>query len=184
MRRSFLLLSLVALAVACGEPLPASGGSGTNLSQALAQSPDIVELEPLATRQALYRESTGASAGAWLFPVIQQGQLRAGTAVSSDLLQIPDAGTPAALAFPEGGLERWPEERRESLQGLSEREAAEVVARSLLAHWGIKANASIRVDRAVGAAYAVAYADGVLRVNPSFLYLAVAGTTSAPSSER
>ena len=35
-------------------------------------------------------------------------------------------------------------------------------------------HATLRVERAVGAPYAVAFADGVLRVNPSFLYMAAA----------
>jgi hypothetical protein len=38
----------------------------------------------------------------------------------------------------------------------------------------------VRVDRALGAPYAAAYVDGVMRVNPAFLYLAAAAG-DAPS---
>ena len=81
---------------------------------------------------------------------------------------MPDAGEPTALVF-EG--DRWSQERRDSLQGLSEREAVELVARSLAARWALHPRGALRVDRADGVPYAAAYADGVLRVNPVLLYL-------------
>lgn len=48
------------------------------------------------------------------------------------------------------------------------------MARSLLSQWGIGQDGRIAVDRATGAPYAAAYVDGILRINPSFLYLATA----------
>ena len=87
-----------------------------------------------------------------------------------------------ALVFDARG-ERWPEDRREGLQGLSEREAAELVARTLLTHWGVRPEGTVQVDRASGAPYAVAYVDGILRINPAFLYLAAAyGLASMPAT--
>ncbi len=47
----------------------------------------------------------------------------------------------AHLRRPDG--ERWPEDRRESLQGLSEREAAELVARTLLRALGASAPSGV-----------------------------------------
>ena len=70
--------------------------------------------------------------------------------------------------------DRWPLDRRESLQGLSEREAAEIIARSLAIRWGLRPRAALRVERAASAPYAAAYAEGVLRLNPALLYLAAA----------
>ncbi len=146
---------------------------------ALLQSPEQVELLPLPARQELFRavvrdsaqEQAIAAGGALaLFPFVQNGELRAAPALEGrgDLFEVPDAGEPAALVF-EG--ERWSQERRDSLQGLSEREAAELVARSLAARWNLHPRGALRVDRADGVPYAAAYADGVLRVNPVLLYL-------------
>jgi hypothetical protein len=81
---------------------------------------------------------------------------------------MPDAGEAAALVLEGGG---WSTERRDSLQGLSESEAAELVARSLAARWNLHPRAALRVDRADGVPYAAAYTDGVLRLNPVLLYL-------------
>jgi hypothetical protein len=174
MVRRFWAMGVATLLVACGAagPLPERS---TSVEQALAASPDMLELEPVANRQALFREVTRSTN---LFPVIQNGQLRPASSLAPDLLQVPDAGEPASLSFADTSSERWPEERRSSLQGLSEREAAELVARTILASWGIHSASAVRVDRAVGAPYAVAYADGVLRVNPSFLYLASSASMS------
>jgi hypothetical protein len=70
--------------------------------------------------------------------------------------------------------ERWPLERRDALQGLSEREAAELVARSLAARWGLGPARGSGSSALPGAPYAAAYAESVLRVNPALLYLAAA----------
>ena len=173
------------LLVACG------GGAvpsrGTPVRQALTNLPELLEFESPQARQELFREVARASlseAGqvahpAVLFPISVDGELRAapGFDPRTDLLQAPDAGT-YQLTFDSPG-ERWPEDRRELLQGLSEREVAELVARSLLSQWGIGPEGRIAVDRATGAPYAAAYVDGILRINPSFLYLAA---SFAPSS--
>ena len=69
------------------------------------------------------------------------------------------------------------------VHGLSEREASELVARTLLTHWGIQQTGPVQVDRVSGAPYAVAYVDGILRINPAFLYLAAAsGLASTPAN--
>ncbi len=118
-----------------------------------------------------------------LFPILQNGTSVAapGFDAKADLLQAE--GGALALAFEGRVGERWPEDRRESLQGLSEREAAELVGRSLLARWQIAPAGKIQVDRAPSAPYAAAYVDGILRINPSFLYLvASTGLPSAPGS--
>ena len=176
-----LTLCVLGLLTACGAGVahPSDNvSSAMTVGQALAATPEMLELEPVSARQALYREVTRNAPSAAngseqvLFPIIQNGQLHAATATTADLFSVPDAGEGAALVFSAQSMERWPEDRRESLLGLSEREAAEMVARSLLNAWGIHSAVGIRVDRAVGAPYAVAYADGVMRVNPSFLCLA------------
>ncbi len=109
-----------------------------------------------------------------MFPVMKDGEVVAapGFDVHADLLVGADAGAGLQLTFL--GSEAWSEDRRDSFQGLSEREAAELVARSLLNLWGITSDAPIVVERASGAPWAAAYMDGILRVNPSFVYMAAA----------
>lgn len=168
--------------------LTACGGAGTparptmNARQALISAPEAVEFESPATRLELFREiarqseleAGQAAQGLALFPISQDGEFVAapGFETRTDLLQAPDAGVPLQFVFDGRTGDWWPEDRRESLQGLSEREAAELVARTLLAHWGIHPTGAVQVDRAQGAPYAVAYVDGILRINPAFLYLA------------
>jgi hypothetical protein len=177
MRLRLFSLALVGLtAAACGdlsEPVHSQSARA-----ALLQNPEAIELLPVRARQDLIhtlvrdsaQEQAGAADGALaLFPFVQNGELRAAPALEGrgDLFEVPDAGEPAALNF-EGG---WSDERRDSLQGLSEREAAELVARSLAARWNLRGHDALRVDRADGVPYAAAYADGVLRLNPVLLYL-------------
>ncbi len=187
---------LVSLAVTASVWFSACGGSTVptrtlTARQALTQSAEVLEFEPLQARQDLFREVARISqleAGRdsqepVLFPIILEGRMVAAPALDAraDLLGAPDAGQPHPLTF--NGSESWPEDRRESLQGLSEREAAELVARTLLNWWGIDASTEILVDRASGAPYAAAYVDGILRVNPSLLYLAASiGSTSVQPS--
>lgn len=177
-----LLLSLVTL-TACGAGnLPSR--APLTAQQALTSSPEVVEFESAAARLELFREvarqselEAGQAAQALvLFPVSQDGELVAAPGFEQrlDLLQSPDAGSLLQLVL-DGRLgERWPEDRRDSLQGLSEREAAELVARTLLAHWQIEPPGPVQVERSTGSPYAVAYVDGILRINPAFLYLAAA----------
>ncbi|REG27033.1 hypothetical protein ATI61_11039 [Archangium gephyra] len=186
-----LLLSLVTL-TGCGvggAPVRASLGA----RQALTSPPELLEFETSTTRLELYREvarisemEAGQTAQApVLFPISQRGELVAapGFEARTDLLLAPDAGAPLQLIFDGRAGERWPEDRREGLQGLSEREAAELVARTLLAHWRINPSGGVQVDRASGAPYAAAYVDGILRINPAFLYMAAAqGPASLPGA--
>ena len=178
MRLRLLSLALAALALgACGDP---SSPIRTQTARAaLLQTPEQIELLPQPVRQELFRavvrasrqeQSGGADDALALFPFVQNGELRAAPALEGrgDLFELADAGEPAALVF-EG--EGWSAERRDSLQGLSEREAAELVARSLAGRWNLHPHAALRVDRADGVPYAAAYADGVLRLNPVLLYL-------------
>jgi hypothetical protein len=186
-----LWLSVVVL-TACGG---AGAPSRTSLTarQALTSSPEALEFEPASTRLELFRElarlseqEEGQAAQALvLFPISQNGELVAapGFGTRMDLLQAPDAGGVLQLTFDGRTGEHWPEERRDSLQGLSEREAAELVARTLLTHWGIQPSGAVQVDRVSGAPYAVAYVDSILRINPAFLYLAAAtGPASTTAS--
>jgi hypothetical protein len=190
MRRFLVSLAICAMAVltACG-----TGASPARLMTAravLTNAPELLEFEPGAVRQELFREVVRTSAGEAgqlargpvLFPISRGAQLVAAPGLDPrmDLLQAPNAGEPLALSFDGRAEDRWPEDRREALQGLSEREAAELVARSLLTHWALKPAGSIEVDRAAGAPYAAAYVDGILRINPSFLYLVTAA--ASPSS--
>lgn len=178
-----LLLSLVTLLTACGAGnLPSR--APLTAREALTSSPEVLEFESAATRLELFREmarqselEAGRAARALvLFPVSQDGELVAapGFEERMDLFQSPDAGSALQLVLDGRVGERWPEDRRDSLQGLSEREAAELVARTLLAHWAIQPEVPVQVERATGSPYAVAYVDGILRINPAFLYLAAA----------
>lgn len=180
-----LLLSLVTLLTACGGAGNLPVRAPLTARQALTSAPEAVEFEPATTRLELFREvarqselEAGQEAKALvLFPVsAQDGELFAapGFEERMDLLQAPDAGSPLQLVLDGRAGERWPEDRRDSLQGLSEREAAELVSRTLLAHWQISPTGPVQVERASGAPYAVAYIDGILRINPAFLYLAAA----------
>lgn len=185
-----LLLSVVVL-TACGG---AGAPSRTSLTarQALTSSPEALEFEQASTRLELFRElarlseqEEGQAAQALvLFPISQNGELVAGPGFGTrmDLLQAPDAGGVLQLTFDGRTGEHWPEERRDSLQGLSEREAAELVARTLLTHWGIHPTGAVQVDRVSGAPYAVAYVDGIVRINPAFLYLAAASGPASTSA--
>ena len=155
--------------------------------QALAQDVEVMEFETPAGRQEMFRELARTSQQqaqtdaneAPLFAVLRDGRLVPARPIDprADLLQAPDAGAPFALRL--DGADRWPDARRDALQGLSEREAAELVARTLLSNWGVPADKEILVDRAPGAPYAVAYVDGVLRVNPAFLFMAAAVSPSS-----
>ncbi|MHB8874261.1 MAG: hypothetical protein ACYC8T_11290 [Myxococcaceae bacterium] len=180
MRR--VLISLIALGslalTACGDP---ARSRAPTASQALSSTAEVLEFETVGTRQELFRDIARLSLsqegrpanGAVLFPIVQDGQVIAAPGFESraDLFQAPDAGEPLQLSF-DGRGERWSEDRRDSLQGLSEREAVELVARTLLNHWGIHPSGTIQVGRVSGTPYAAAYMDGMLRVNPAFVYLA------------
>ena len=187
MRRAVPLLSVCLLALTACEPPPVRRTAPT---AALMEVPEALEFEPLAVRQELYRGVMRAAAqeagqvvsptGAALFPVSRGGTLVAAPAMEGvDLFLSPDAGAGVLLSFEPRGTERWSDERTESLQGLSEREAAELVARTLLARWGVRPSGPVRVDRALGAPYAAAYVDGVLRINPAFVSLAAAASAPA-----
>lgn len=151
----------------------------------LTSGPEALQLESATTRRQLYREialtseaEQGRSAKELvLFPVLVDGSAVAAPGFSprTDLLQAPTSTEGLVLELDAGG-ESWPTARQSNLQGLSEKEAAELVARSLIADWGLHPAAPVQVERATGAPYAAAYVDGILRINPSFLYLAAAGT--------
>lgn len=174
--------------LACGQPLVQHPAPA--LGQVFASAPELLELESLGTRQELFREvartsrgqtrGAGQGQGLVLFPLWQDGEFHAAPGVDSrlDLLQGSDGGAVANFIFDVRTGDRWPEERRDSLQGLSEREVAELVARSLVASWHVHTHGSVQVERAAGVPYAAAYVDGVLRINPAFLYLAAAASGS------
>ncbi len=161
-----------------------------SVGAALTGAPELVELWPAPVRQELFRDvarasqaEAGRKAGPGvLFPVANGEELFAGAGLDlrADLFQSWDAGAGADLELA-SGAEGWSEEPRDSLQGLSEREAAALVGASLLQRWGVQAAGRVRVDRALGAPYAAAYVNGVLRINPSFVYLAAAGASLTPS---
>jgi hypothetical protein len=188
MRRLLLPLSFALLA-ACGgvttSGLPARAPSAT---QALTATAELLEFETSHARLEMFREVARISqveaghvaAGPVLFPLVQNGQVIGAPALDprADLLAAGDSGHPLQLAF-DGRGDRWSDERREGLQGLSEREAVELVARTLLAHWGLKGSGVVQVSRSPGAPYAAAYVDGILRVNPAFIYMAVGSSNPA-----
>jgi len=182
MRRLLLALAVLVLA-ACGEVgMGAPPPSQPSVRQVLLEPPEQVEALPVQDRAELFRTLLRASgAGApdgllALFPVVQDGAVRAAPPLEGrlDLLDLTDGGEPLVLNLDGALADSWPVERREALQGLSEREAAEIVARSLAMRWGLHPRAALRVERAAGAPYAAAYAEGILRLNPALLYLAAA----------
>lgn len=145
----------------------------------------MLEFETPAARHELFVEvahtsqaQAGASGTAVVFPLVKGSDVVAAEAIDArtDLLQVPDAGTPVVLNFTSGAT-GFADDRRDSLQGLSEREAAELIARSLLTRWAVPTGAAVQVERAPGVPYAVAYVDGVLRINPAFVYMAAAPVT-------
>jgi hypothetical protein len=183
MRRLVLFSACAFLLVGCGlGPLPRAQPS---VHQALTQTAELLEFESISVRTQLLKDAIRLSAlpaepaTQPLFPIIRGDQVESAPALDSnaDLLQVPDAGAKWLLKFDGSAYGRqWPfsEDRREAYQGLSEREVADLVARKLLETWKVDASLSIVVERAPGAPYAAAFVDGVLRVNPAFLYMAAA----------
>lgn len=167
------------LAACGGQSLTASkSGSAT---AALTGTAELLEFETPAARSDLFRDLARLSqaqagrSGSVLFPIAKDGALVAAPGLDShvDLLGSVDAGGVLQLVLDSPG-EQWSEDRRDSFQGLSEREAAELVARSLLNLWNISPNAPVVVERASGAPWAAAWVDGTLRMNPAFVYMAAA----------
>ncbi len=188
MRRLFasFVLSSAFFLVACGAGgVPARAPTA---SQALTSAAELLELESPAVRQDLFREVARTSMlqagltskGPVLFPLVRNGEVIAapGFDPRTDLLVAPDAGEGIQLSF-DGRGDRWSNERRESLQGLSEREAAELISRTLLTTWGVHPSGAVEVHRTPGAPYAAAYMDGVLQLNPAFIYLATSAVSAS-----
>jgi hypothetical protein len=178
--RLVLIISALGLATACGVP-PAKNMSST---QALTQTAEWLEFESPSVRLELFRDlakqslvQSGSNARTVLFPMLVNGAFEGapGFDPATDLLSAGDAGTAVDLVFDRG--DRFGEERREAFQGLSEREAAELIARSLLNQWNIKAVGQVTVVRVSGAPYAAAWIDGQIRLNPSFICLAATPAT-------
>lgn len=178
MLRKILISGVFLVTAACGGGALPSRGVST--SQALTGTAEWLEFEPASVRQDLFREVARQSQqqagkhGAVLFPMLVNGEFVAAPALDTrtDLLLATDAGAPLILVFDRG--DRFSEDRRDAFQGLSEREAAEQVARSLLTFWNIRSTAPINVVRAAGSPYAAAWIDGELRLNPAFVYMAAA----------
>jgi hypothetical protein len=186
-----ILLTGMALIAACGDG-PAQTRA-TTLRWALTSDAEQLEFLGFRARQELFDEASrisrsevGANRQPAPFLIIREGQSSTapGLELNADLLQSPDAGQPVQLSFGERGEARWSEDRRAALGGLSEREAAEQVARSLLWLWNV-GTSSVRVVRAPNAPFAAAYStdDQTLWINPSFLNLAAAksGISSHPT---
>lgn len=180
MKRLVLISLLGLFSAACGVGgLPAKAMTG---SQALSGSAEWLEFESPTTRQELFRDVANQSQlqagrrGPVLFPMVKDGELVAAPALDpkQDLLSSLDAGSPVTVSFDTRG-DLFGDDRREAFQGLSEREATELVARSLLQHWGVHPSGPVMVMRATGAPYAAAWSDGVLRINPAFVTMACAG---------
>lgn len=182
LRTVLISLTLLGLTTACGgPPLPSKGVS---TSQALIGTAEWLEFEPSTVRQDLFRDvarqsqAQAGAHGAVLFPMLVNGEFVGARAIEPrmDLLLAPDAGAPLILTF-DGRGERFSEDRRDAFQGLSEREAAELIARTLLSHWNVSITGPVAVVRATGAPYAAAWIDGELRLNPAFVYMAAAPLT-------
>lgn len=180
---------LINMVMVCAGLVAGSGCGGQpaptlTSRQALTGTAELLEFEPSLTRRELFRDllrtattQTGndtASKGL-LFPMYRDGVFVGAPAPDSrnDLLGSTDAGVATLQILFDTRGEHFAEDRRDAFQGLSEREAAELIARSLLSRWNVAAP-SVTVVRAPGAPYAAAYIDGVLRINPAFVYMAAA----------
>lgn len=180
LRTSLISLSLL-WAVGCG--MGTNPARGVTSAQALTGTAEWLEFESPQVRVDLFRDlarqSTlqAGSHGAVLFPMLVGGEFVAAPALElgADLMGPGDAGAPLDLAFETRG-DRFAEDRRDAFQGLSEREAAEQIARSLITLWNLKPTGAVTVVRTPGAPYAAAWIDGQLRLNPSFVYMAAAPT--------
>ncbi|HEY0882716.1 MAG TPA: hypothetical protein VGD87_14340 [Archangium sp.] len=180
LRNALLTLSLV-LTVGCG--VGATSSRGVTSTQALSGTAEWLEFEPVQTRVELFRDVARqskvqvGSRGAVLFPLLVDGEFVAAPAldVNADLMGSGDAGAPIDLQFERSGA-GFAEDRRDAFQGLSEREAAEQIARSLITLWNLKPAGPVTVVRTPGAPYAAAWIDGQLRLNPAFVYMAAAPT--------
>ena len=168
-------------AVGCG--VGTNPSRGVTSAQALTGTAEWLEFESPQVRVDLFRDlarqSTlqAGSHGAVLFPMLVDGEFVAAPALElgADLMGPGDAGAPLDLSFETRG-DRFAEDRRDAFQGLSEREAAEQIARSLITLWNLKPTGAVTVVRTPGAPYAAAWIDGQLRLNPSFVYMAAAPT--------
>jgi hypothetical protein len=180
MRRALLISFLALSACGGGVTLPSRSVSA---QQALTGMAEALEFESPQVRQDLFRSIVKTSegqaglvpSGPVYFPMARGQELIAAPALDPriDLLSGSDAGHPVQLVM-DNREESWAEDRRDSFQGLSEREAAELVARSLIAQWGLEFTAPIQVVRTSGTPYAAAWVDGTLRVNPAFVVMAAA----------
>ena len=174
-------LAFLVLAACGGEALP---NRAPSTSQALTGTAEWLEFEAPASRHELFRDVARTSqtqagrraTGQMLFPMMVNGEFIAAPALDprTDLLMSSDAGGATIQLSFDSRADRWSDDRRDSFQGLSEREAVELIARALIQQWGIATPDIVRVDRVAGAPYAAAYMDGILRVNPSFVYMATA----------
>lgn len=181
MLRTALIISSLLIATGCG--VGASPSRGVTSTQALTGTAEWLEFESPAVRLELFRDLARQSAGqagsqgAVFFPMLVGGEFVAAPALepSADLLGPGDAGMAVDLNFESRG-DRFAEDRRDAFQGLSEREAAEQIARSLINLWNLKPTGPVMVVRTPGAPYAAAWIDGQLRLNPSFVYMAAAPT--------
>ncbi|HLT29409.1 MAG TPA: hypothetical protein VK013_05170 [Myxococcaceae bacterium] len=191
MSRLLPLIACALLFTACeGMEAPVAG---LEVGEVLASGPEPLEFLTPEARQSLYAQLILASRDedglpAQDTPVLfvmgtDEGLLGAPALPASvDLLQTPASADRVAVRL-DADFRQWPDERCECLQGLSEREAAELVARSLLWHWELEVDREVVVERAVGAPYAAAWIDGILRLNPALLYLASApGLRAGPAS--
>ena len=179
------VVALAATLAACGGATSSTFGNRTQgLRWVLTSDAERLEFESQSVLAELFNEAVRGSRDAANtaktsspFLIIENGESAPAPGLDprTDLLQSPDAGAPIQLSFGDRGEGRWPENRRPALGGLTEREAAEQLARSLLWLWGIQ-TASVQVVRAPNAPYAAAYSDGTLRLNPAFVYMAAAAS--------
>lgn len=183
MLRIVLISFVVAVLSACGVgSTPAAGRVSS--TQALTGTAEWLEFESPQVRVELFKEvarrstAEAGARGAVLFPIMTNGEFIAapGLESSADLLGAADAGQVSVELVFETTGDSFAEDRRDAFQGLSEREAAELIARSLIHLWNVKPSGSVSVVRMPGAPYAAAWIDGQLRLNPSFVYMASAPT--------
>jgi hypothetical protein len=180
MRRASRALLWLMLSACGGAP---SARGPVSARQALTQPPELLEEAPAALRATWRQELLRASqaeaghpaSSQSLFPLFLGESALAAPALDARVDLLAAESAPALRLSLDGrpGL-GWNDDRRDALQGLSEREAAELVARALLSRWGIPASVPVQVERAPFAPYAAAYMDGVLRLNPAFVLLAAA----------
>ncbi len=169
-----------------------TANQGPTASQALTGTAEWLEFEAppyaqpscSASRPKPSRSSRPARPGPVLFPMVHDGEFVAGPALDPQArpAPAPDAGARSAGSPSTAAATSSSDDRRDAFQGLSEREAAELIARSLLQHWGVQPTGPVVVDARHRSAVRRRLGGRHPALNPSFVYHGLRRRAVAPST--